>query len=1166
MSDNTNDTNSEISEAPERLFKPGSDSPPSSGGGGPSVSLGPLSIGGGGGGAAGGGPGELVEIGRHDLSTTSKQTLGDFLTRVTAGTAGSSPKPNVFQVKPGVTEFSLTDPSTGLPAPQGNDQTDDGNPEDIIQTGTTIGSFTSTVDPEAKARFDNLSSGDFNGAEELPHLVSKEAKNGQVFGHTVHSGIEARHSTSTRPGAPSTFPVEGPEMQQRISRILMSNRFNPSPNTPFMIDNSTSGSMGYTKQTELGKYTQNKDAVLINDIKHVGQQMVIASTGHDPDLDSATVANVLPTLEQITGLNILDTQDLRVFNLPAGATVSENKGELIIGESDNKSYGSLNSPLEPFADGFPAGMFVNTVASMAALILSARAFVELMDLVKSADSVASTVRPANPIGLKKGRNDVKAGSLQTKLLEMLNIPRLEYDFAECMYLGILTFFGVKELPVEPGDDFDLEDLVASAQHVAGSPGYYSVVTRHVLRDTDNILHSIREIPIGVGAILEITKMVETLTRSSTWRFLMQMAKLGNQVKMGDVGHPRMDMGDVDAYVETASTRVMMSRAGVAENNPAFYPGSQSSNRLAWRHASSPSRYLMPNTFIAATAGITSDADILSQKLYMSQGGASAHADHISKSNLGSGAGGPHATIGQSDSGTRLTKEYVEFIENELEAEYMPFYFHDLRTNEIISFHAFLGGYTDGFSTDYTTTSGYGRSDDVMIYNKTTRSISFDFTVAATSMQDLDVMYWNVNKLISMCYPQWSRGRKMTNPDGDNFIQPFSQIPTASPMIRVRIGDMLKSNYSKFGLMRNFGLGLPASEFNINQDTDNKAQNEKLKAQARIEAAKELVVVEGNKTMQSITSGEAETDISHPKYGYAVGDLVLLDPTPTKYWPRTSDGKMGKEQNPSIGPSSKEGRLHTYQNAVEVEILKRVPGPKNSPSAFDDALKNVSKHPEIDPGVGEMSYLVKIKQNSPAHLSLGLDIDDGFLHHRAEHSEIVGLSDKGRKRIKDLIIKEKEKEIGEPEPDITGEERLRRFFDADKNFIVRSFESSRGRGLAGFITGLNFDWAESTWEIDPGRRAPKMMKLSVSFAPIHDMHLGLDHSGMMTSVPFNVGLLSNAIGGDPYTEDTYPAGDDFVGALNKAVSTAKGRGGAPTEPETAEVARKAAEDARSGNED
>ena len=100
-----------------------------------------------------------------------------------------------------------------------------------------------------------------------------------------------------------------------------------------------------------------------------------------------------------------------------------------------------------------------------------------------------------------------------------------------------------------------------------------------------------------------------------------------------------------------------------------------------------------------------------------------------------GAGKKYEGSEDSDTPGRLSKEYVKYIEDGLDAEYMPFYFHDLRTNEIISFHAFLGGYTDGFSTDYTSVAGYGRSDEVKIYNKTTRSISFDFTVAATSKQD-----------------------------------------------------------------------------------------------------------------------------------------------------------------------------------------------------------------------------------------------------------------------------------------------------------------------------------------------------------------------------------------------------------------------------------------------
>ena len=66
------------------------------------------------GGGGGSGQGELVQIGKHDISDQSKQTLGDFLSRVTQGKAGSAGKSNAFTVDPTLSHFKLTDPSTGL--------------------------------------------------------------------------------------------------------------------------------------------------------------------------------------------------------------------------------------------------------------------------------------------------------------------------------------------------------------------------------------------------------------------------------------------------------------------------------------------------------------------------------------------------------------------------------------------------------------------------------------------------------------------------------------------------------------------------------------------------------------------------------------------------------------------------------------------------------------------------------------------------------------------------------------------------------------------------------------------------------------------------------------------------------------------------------------------
>ena len=90
-----------------------------------------------------------------------------------------------------------------------------------------------------------------------------------------------------------------------------------------------------------------------------------------------------------------------------------------------------------------------------------------------------------------------------------------------------------------------------------------------------------------------------------------------------------------------------------------------------------------------------------------------------------------------------------------------------------------------------------------------------------------------------------------------------------------------------------------------------------------------------------------------------------------------------------------------------------------------------------------------------------------------------------------------------------------FFKPENNFVVKAFESTRGRGMAGVITALSFDWGEATWDITPGRRAPQWLKVSITFDPIHDLPLGLDYDGAMRAPAYNVGKAVNPIGGDPY---------------------------------------------------
>ena len=97
-----------------------------------------------------------------------------------------------------------------------------------------------------------------------------------------------------------------------------------------------------------------------------------------------------------------------------------------------------------------------------------------------------------------------------------------------------------------------------------------------------------------------------------------------------------------------------------------------------------------------------------------------------------------------------------------------------------------------------------------------------------------------------------------------------------------------------------------------------------------------------------------------------------------------------------------------------------------------------------------------------------------------------------------------------------------------NPVTKAFESSMGRGLAGFITQLDLGYQDSTWETSTiGAKAPQFVKITMNFSPIHDIPLGLDADGMIRAPAYNVGSINNQFFGDPHDKE-------FVGdGLNNA---------------------------------
>jgi len=377
--------------------------------------------------------------------------------------------------------------------------------------------------------------------------------------------------------------------------------------------------------------------------------------------------------------------------------------------------------------------------------------------------------------------------------------------------------------------------------------------------------------------------------------------------------------------------------------------------------------------------------------------------------------------GSSDGRLRFSPEQVSAIESVLEAEYMPFYFHDLRTNEIVAFHAFLEDLSDSYQANYNNAGGYGRVEEIKTYKDTKRSVGCTFHVVATNPEDFDYMWWQINKLTTMVYPQWSSGRDLISKSevgggtaDFKFTQPFSQIPTATPIIRFRVGDVIRSNYSRFNLKRLFGFENPEKK------------------------QKEASAITKDRVYYTVKAGT---------------EVWVFDNNVNDVYKATITKELGKQQ----------------------------------PTFWKDQYPDQDFEPNL------------LKIFAPE-----------FAKFVAVYTDSPG------------VIEEINGSISLGSTDLTTQ-----FYDSNNNAIIRSFETTRGYGLAAVVTQLQFTWMDGLWgagEDGAGKRAPRSCKIQMSFDPIHDITPGLDHEGFNRAPIYPVGNLVNRIieGGEP---SPYGAGTD-----------------------------------------
>lgn len=514
--------------------------------------------------------------------------------------------------------------------------------------------------------------------------------------------------------------------------------------------------------------------------------------------------------------------------------------------------------------------------------------------------------------------------------------------------------------------------------------------------------------------------------------------------------------------------------------------------LAWGTDTTPSMYLLPDSIKKAAYAADGQEGLNKLNDYLALGAMS-----------------------------EISPDDIADFEQELESSYMPFSFQDMRTGEIISFHAFIENMQDQFQADYESETGFGRVEPTHIYKGTNRAMSIDFYIVATNPSDHDAMWLKINKLLTFVYPQYTKGRPLsvttsgTPTQNQKFIQPYSQLVGASPLIRLRVGDVWKSNYNKFNVMRLFGLG--KDEFDLDENSFRELNSQTTfnsgdRYNSKLEDMLNVSFTDGDQILISYTK-----DIDNRVFG--IGPAILA--------PR-------ELQTPDLEPG-----LYTFRvyNPLGIPTTKPIPGPlkqynlqlvnSSDGTSGGNFVLRYANLEYLESGLNlnlasQMAESLQARfsafQNTPTQdlwersvayssLSLKMSVDFEWLKNYSNglltfdgNPSSAGYQPEGISSTNSSIIKQKISEFFSTE-------------GAGANPIMQSFENNKGKGLAGFVTRMDIDWKEATWETEyssqrKSSRAPMMCKISMQFLPIHDITPGIDSDGFMTAPVYPVGRFSN----------------------------------------------------------
>lgn len=894
------------------------------------------------------------------------------------------------------------------------------------------------------------------------------------------------------------------ELAKKID-VKLSSYNKLSPKTMFLTsedgNEDTNPNMGHSIQVEKGKHTpatwpdSNQgptSQISIQDLKNIGLQIMLEGSGEiKVPKEKDTPINMEKTQALVSATPGLARLGLRVpySNFSAGKIMEEVNQDFrspgsnpFEKDAERLSHGHYNNPLIPFDS---LNTTTNRIVS-GILILAVSQMIRALGRTINTDKVFSSLNQYKDFGVNNFTNSpptvydtIKArmgssngsarhknGTWFLKNPDELLFSRNFHTFGKAVDRGVALFF-------ELGTDAPLglaNPLIRSLTSNT-NPGYYNVILRMLINDVNNIFSSLipaeltsAKGPLEINRSKEISNdpasailgafdntinLIKTLKESKLLRFIDILATIGDLSLSGE-GDDRLT-SLMDGTPDTRSANNELDAAvynnldlsRLIQKNRLSDQVTTGRGNLAWGSNKTPSLYMMPSGIEEAEQQFSNTRTI----------GKTLSKDLGFKKVMNN----------------RLPPETVDAMEKVLDSSYVPFYFQDLRTNEIISFHAFIEGIDDSFNADYEETSGVGRIGTVLKYKNTVRSLSLSFYIVSTNPQDFDEMWLKINKFVMFLYPQYTEGREVVS-DGHKFIQPFSQLVGSSPMIRMRVGDLIKTNHSDFDAARLFGLG--TGHFELKRDP---SQQEQIQLdQARLQLQNENILKTRVKMVNAEFSIGNRFRMTRP-YGNIVEGMSTL---PVDLFPGSMAEQLGNSRSKSNPKGNQTGKSGT--SCIEL--------PPGTPLTV------------VSADVANRIYEVTPSQGAP-----GVTTGQRFRIQFTTNSSDISIDSN------DIEFNSQTELANEDATGSIAGSSTNEFFSPANNPIFQSFDSVRGQGLAGFIRSVRIDSSGAPWEVDGlNNRAPKFVKLDITFTPVEDISPGLDSNGFMTGAPYNIGEIMKTL--------------------------------------------------------